>query len=303
MNKFLIKNRIHDYVDGALPQADHLEMEAALVEHPDLIEEVEALQKQREWLLNHGQSSAPEGLLSSILQEVDQLPTTANQPRSKDYLPFAAALVAGLVAWILIPTTTTVETTHHNIKAAQAITPVVNAIKLPQTSPIEEANKHLDSLEKVVTEEVTSPAMAPSKPAQTAKKQKPIQQTPTFVIQTPDSPYVPEWEGGQIIEVSGGSFDADAFQFQSAPANLLFQLENLALQVGGSLKSTNGGSFSSVELTNFTPRAKCEVWVPVAAVDQVNKKLTEMGGRFYGETIRQSGGFAIFKIDARYEYY
>ena len=33
------------------------------------------------------------------------------------------------------------------------------------------------------------------------------------------------------------------------------------------------------------------------------QELTELGGHFYDETIQQSDGYAIFKIDARYKYY
>ena len=73
--------------------------------------------------------------------------------------------------------------------------------------------------------------------------------------------------------------------------------------VGGSIKSTNGEAFSTVELTNFSPRARCELWVPIGTVETVNQGLTEMGGQFFDDTIRQSGDFAIFKIDARYKYY
>ena len=41
----------------------------------------------------------------------------------------------------------------------------------------------------------------------------------------------------------------------------------------------------------------------VDAVEKVNQRLTELGGQFYDETIQQSNGYAIFKIDARYKYY
>ena len=94
---------------------------------------------------------------------------------------------------------------------------------------------------------------------QTSTKSKAKKKTsshPTFVIKTPDSPYVPKWEEEHIIEVTETKFASDAFQFKSAPANLLFQLDKLIKSVGGTIKSTNGTSFSPVELTNFSPRQK-----------------------------------------------
>ena len=46
---------------------------------------------------------------------------------------------------------------------------------------------------------------------------KPKTSTPTFIIKTPDSPYVPEWEEGHVIEVTESEFASDAFQFKNAP--------------------------------------------------------------------------------------
>ena len=74
--------------------------------------------------------------------------------------------------------------------------------------------------------------------------------------------------GKKVMSLNDGiGFASDAFQFK-CPANLLFQLDNCA-EVGGSIKSTNGEAFSTVELTNFSPRARCELWVPIGTVETV----------------------------------
>ena len=305
MNAFLLKNRIHDYIDGELTADERREFESALVDHPDLIEEIETLQQQRNSMLELGQVQAPEHLLANILAEVETVPTAANQPRGVQYTPFILAAAVVLFAWIAIPSVRNEHTTMPaNVKGAQLILPTVNAIQLPETSPIEEANKHLEELSSKSETKPTSslPKSTPS-PSASPKQKTKQQRNPTFVIKTPDTPYVAEWEDGHLIEVSQNTFAPDAFQFRKAPAKLLFTLEKLATAYNGQLKSSNGEAFSTVELTNFSPRAKCELWVPTEHVAIVNQKLTEMGGQFFDETIQQSNGFAIFKIDARYEYY
>ena len=305
MNKFILKNRLHDYVDGELPSDERREVEAALNQYPDLMKEVEDIQEQRNNMLNIGQLKAPESLLDDILMDIESIPVAANNPRSNRYLPLVVFAAAALVAWILIPTTTTNIEVPAEVKGAQVLIPSANPVKLPTTSPIEEANKHLDELRATVEERETPQTATAHSKKKSAKSpsNKPKSSTPTFVIKTPDSPYVPKWEEEHVIEVATTEFTSDAFQFRSAPANLLFQLDNLAKSVGGRIQSTNGGAFSTVELTNFSPRVQCELWVPIEAVEKVNQQLTDLGGQFFDETIRQSDGYAIFKIDARYKYY
>ena len=303
MNAFLLKNRMHDYIDGELTADERREFEAALVNHPDLIEEIETLQQQRNSMLELSQLQAPDDLLANILSEVEKIPTAANQPRGRQYIPFIVTAALALFAWIAIPSMEVEQTNMPSeVKGAQVVLPTINIVTLPETSPIEEANKHLEelSLEKAEATEVATQSSPSPKAQKTTKKET---RTPTFVIKTPDSPYVPEWEEGHVIEVTNDQFASDSFQFRKAPSNLLFSLEKLASQYEGTLKSSKGGAFSTAELTNFSPRASCELWVPTEHVAIVNQKLTEMGGQFFDETIKQSNGFAIFKIDARYEYY
>ena len=308
MNKFLLKNRLHDYVDGELTLEERREVETALSNHPDLMQEIEDIQAQRNLMLGFGSLKAPAIVLENILTEVDTKQTVANKPRSKHYLPFAVVIAAAILAWMIIPSTQSVNTdVPPELKGAQVLLPTVNSITLPKTSPIEEANKHVLELEDTIehgddTKEHSDKPTVTST-ATTSEPKKSSTSHPTFVIKTPDSPYVPEWEEGHIIEVTEAEFAPDAFQFKSAPANLLIQLDKLAKSSGGFIKSTSGSSCPPVELTNFSPRAKCELWVPIDAVQKVNKNLTELGGQFFDETIKQSEGYAIFKIDARYKYY
>lgn len=309
MNKFLLRNRIQDYVDNELSETEKQEVEQALAQHPDVMEEITMYQDLRERLLTTGTLQAPSNLLDNILLEVAQKPISANQPRSGSYLPHLLLIVAGFSLWFLIPDNPTpiVDTTP--VKGAQTF-PTANPVQLPSASPIEEANKHLASLEKKVdtqgitetidTEDIPAEISTPTvKPTTPSKKNS----SPTFVIQTPDTPYVPQWEGEQVITVGESTFDPEAFQFKSAPANLLFTLDNLAKEHQGTLRTSKEQIFSPVELTNFFPRAKCEIWVPTEHVEAINTQLTALGGQFFDDTIRQTSGFAIFKIDVRYQYY
>ena len=304
MNKFLLKNRLHDYVDGELTLEERREVEASLPNHPDLIKEIEEIQNQRNQLLEFSSIKAPPQILGNILAEIDTVPHAANKPRSKQYTPFVVVIAAALLAWMIIPTTSSENTERPaELKGAQVLIPTVNSVILPKTSPIEEAHKHLQQLEGTIDHQDTVKVRSDKSVSNTSKAKNPTPSHPTFVIKTPDSPYVPEWEEGHIIKVTEAEFSSDAFQFRSAPANLLIQLEKLTKNVGGTIKSPNGDPCSTGELTNFSPRAKCELWVPIDAVEKVNQKLTELGGQFFDETIQQSDGYAIFKIDARYEYY
>ena len=321
MNKFMLKNRIHDYVDGELSPEERLEMERALTDHPDIQQEIEDTEQLREQMLSMSSVQAPSYLLDNILVEVDQQSISANQPRGQAYMGYALIAVVGLLGWVFIPTsnkvmdtTSTGVGTETVIKGAQVF-PTANPVVLPKTSPIEEADKHLDSLQQKL-EDTTQPSptiksstassMERSKTTQAQpKKKRTVKQSkpPTFVIQTPDSPYVPEWEEGHIIEVQDTTFDPDAFQFRTAPSNLLFTLNKLSKSVNGQLKLTNGDEFSPIELTNFSPRATFEMWVPTESVSSINQQLTELGGQFFANSIRQEGGYGIFKIDVRYQYY
>lgn len=310
MNKFVLQNRMHDYLDGELSPTERSEMDQALLEHPDIIAEIEQFQQQREHMLNTGMASAPKSLLDNILLEVADTSTVANQPRSKSYMAYAVVAIAGLFAWVAIPTSQSpIVEPSVELKGAQVL-PSINPIQLPTTSPIEEANKHLEDLRmQSIQREVPTTTTSSNTSSTThstkshSKKTASKKSNTTFVIQTPDTPYVPEWEDKHVIKVTEDAFDNDAFQFRSAPAKLLFTLNNLVTQVGGSLKSTNGVQFSPVELTNFSPRVQCEMWVPTESVANINERLTELGGQFFATSIRQEDGFGVFKIDVRYEYY
>ena len=72
MNKFLLRNRIQDYVDNELSETEKREVEQALHQHPDVMEEITLYQDQRERLLTTGPLQAPSKLLDNILIEVAQ---------------------------------------------------------------------------------------------------------------------------------------------------------------------------------------------------------------------------------------
>ncbi len=322
MNRFMLKNRINDYVDGALSPEERLEMEHALIDHPDIGQEIEATQRLREQMLSLGSVQAPDHLLENILQGADQQSLSSNQPRGQAYMGYALIAIVGLLGWVFIPASNKItDVSTNEIKGAQVF-PTANPVVLPETSPIEEADKHLDTLQKKLEAtkepalskpdtESSNPSLNPSsapivqKPkARSKNKASSTPSTKTkFVIQTPDSPYVPDWEEGHLIEVQETTFDADAFQFRTAPSNLLFTLNKLSKSVNGQLKLTNGDEFSPAELTNFSPRAKFEMWVPTESVSHINQQLTDLGGQFFANSIRQEGGYGIFKIDVRYQYY
>lgn len=322
MNRFMLKNRINDYVDGALSPEERLEIEHALVDHPDIGQEIEDTQRLREQMLSMGSAQVPDHLLENILQAANQRSLSSNQPRGQAYVGYSLIAIVGLLGWVFIPTSNKVmETPSAEVKRAQVL-PTANAVVLPTTSPLEEADKHLKSLQQKLeaakeptvsksnaTSEPAPPPPPPApKPKQTSThsaQKNPVKQPPKtkFVIKTPDSPYVPEWEEGHIIEVQGSTFDPDAFQFRTGPSNLLFILNKLSKDVNGQLKLTNGDEFSPTELTKFSPRAKFEMWVPTESVSHVNKQLTNLGGQFFATSIRQEGDYGIFKIDVRYQYY
>ena len=73
MNKFLLKNRLHDYVDGELSPDERREVEAALPEHPDLMKEIEDIQEQRNSMLEIGQLKAPTNMLDNILMDIETI--------------------------------------------------------------------------------------------------------------------------------------------------------------------------------------------------------------------------------------
>lgn len=315
MNAFFIKNRLHDYVDGTLPEETKVEIDQAIVAYPDLLIELEHLQQQRRMMLDHGQESAPPQMLEDIWSKLESEPLpAANQSSSgTGWGTWSAALAVMMLAWWLIPQKhVTTETSQSLVKGAQSI-PKINPVQLPTTSPIEQSTRtHSIDIEPVVPiddipETVESVETSkPTKRRQTQTQRPSKSPSQTFVIQTPDTPYFTEYEQDvHIIEVEGAHPEHDDafFSFAFAPSNILHQLNALALKHNGQLLSNEGVELTPYNLSATNPTASVELHIPVEKVSKANDELRQLGGRFSGETIDEINGYGVFKIQLTHQNY
>ena len=311
MNAFFIKNRLHDYVDGTLPEETKVEIDQAIVAYPDLLIELEQLQQQRRMMLDHGRASAPPQMLEDIWSKLESEPLpAANQSSSgTGWWTWSAALAVMMLAWWLIPQKSVVTESQSLVKGAQSI-PKINPVQLPTTSPIERsARTHSIDLEPVVpvddTPEVVETSM-PKKQRPTPKIEPSKPPSQTFVIQTPDTPYFTEYEQDvHIIEVEGAHPEHDDafFSFAFAPSNILHQLNSMAMKYNGQLLSNEGVELTPYTLSATKPSASVDLHIPVEMVSKANDELRQLGGRFSGETIDEINGHGVFKIQITHQNY
>lgn len=311
MNEFFIKNRLHDYVDSALSAETKSEIDQAIIDHPELLKELEQMQEQRSMMLDHGQTQAPSHMLENIWAQLESEPIpAANQsPSTNSLWIWSGAIAVVMLAWWLIPhNPLPTESSEPLVKGAQSI-PILNPVQLPTTSPIEQSQKqHSTDVEPVVPiddipeiieiEENSLQQKTPKRPTNVKSQ--------TFVIQTPDAPYFAEYEQDvHIIEIEGEhpEHDESYFAFSFAPSNILHQLNALAIAHNGLLLSMDGDQLTPYNLSATTPIASVELHIPVSKVSKANDELRQLGGRFSGETIDEINGYGVFKIQLNHQNY
>ena len=308
MNAFFIKNRLHDYIDGNLSPETMEEIDKAIVEHPELLAELEDLQTQRNLLMDHGVIKAPSELADTIWSHLENEtpPAANNSSHNTMWKVWTGTLAAILLGWWFIPQNTTQEQRQAQmIKSAQSI-PSINAISLPKNSPIEfaEANKSteepvipVDDEPEVVTEtEETNVPVSNGTP-----------HTQTFIIQTPDTPYFAEHEQDvHLIELEDEHdhiHDDAYFAFNFAPANILFRLDELVTRHNGKMLTKDGVKQEPVTLSAINSKVSLEIHIPVSKVSTATDELRQIGGRFSGESIDEINGHGVYNIHITYQDY
>lgn len=296
MHRFFIKNRIHEYVDNTLPDPEKAEFEKSIMEHPDLIEELEEYKQQRELLLNQGTMEAPEDLLASILDLVEEeeisIPYRPQQSANNNLWKTIAFVSAAVAMWLLIPTQNT-PVSRNDIHSAQTL-PIPNNIQLPHFTEKElDVPEQMEESPTVDTPPIESPA--------TTKKDTPTKSTNTkkkYVVTAPGDLYFPEDTATEVIEVAPQS--QQTYQFQVARKDILFRLQEIAETHHGKIVTTEGGQLEVANLTNEKFFYYLEMLVPASDANQVDGQLRQLGGEFFGQSVENRNGQAVFPLEVFY---
>lgn len=301
MHHFFIKNRIHEYMDNNLQDPEKSEFEKSIVEYPDLIDELEGFRQQRELLLTQGKIEAPEDLLGSILASVDEekIPASYNikQGSNNNLWKTIAFIAAAVVVWVLIPTQST-PIPRNDIHSAQTL-PIPNNIQLPNIKEKESQMEVAVPIKEPVPI-VDTPTIAPKPPTPVAKAEIP-KSTPTtkkYVVTSPGDMYFPEDTATEVIEVAPQSHQT--YQFQVARKDILFRLQELADTHHGSILTARGERLELTNLTNEKFFYYLEMLVPASDANQVDGELRQLGGEFFGQSVENRNGQAVFPLEIFY---
>ena len=300
MNPFFIRNRIHRYLDGELSEQEQLEMEKALEEHPDILEEVQDLEAQHLFLSENGVKKAPKDLLSNILDEIEDEPLPAPMKMAANNFRwyFLSAVALALFA-VLLPNNPTKKLGNNTeVKSARSI-PIPNIIELPPR----------DNAEPVLSKDTSAPKEVSKKMADTSKKAnkttKTKQQNLKFVIGTPENPYTATWEDTttHYIQPVISEAQQNTYQLRLAKEDILFRLQSLAKNAGGRLVSSEGSSFSPFTLNGENGFQTLKIVVPQENYSSIDENLRQLGATTSLQTLPVENGQVSFPVAVYYQFY
>ena len=299
MNPFFIRNRIHRYLDCELSEQEQLEMEKALEEHPDILEEIEDLQSQHLFLSENGQKRAPQDLLSNILDEIEKEPIPApSKTGANNFRWYILCSVALALFAILLPKKPQQTSENNNeIKSARSI-PIPNIIELPPRDELSSEISKTKSVQEKKEQKNTARSVK-------QKKSEPANQTLNFVIGTPENPYVATWEETTThqIDLSISKEQEEFYQLRLAKEDILFRLEAIAQNAGGKLVSSEGNSFTPFNLTSEKGFQTVKIIVPQENYSTIDENLRQLGAKTSLQTLPIVNGQVFFPIAIYYQFY
>jgi len=295
VNRFFIRNRLQDYLDNNLSLAERSDLEKGIVNHPDLQQELDDLIKQRSLLLEYGKQTAPDHLKEQILSSIDALPLTRTTPANNNHWFFLSTVAVAALLFIIIPDRTENQVEPPKNVTNASVIPLPNDIVLPKRTVLENKQQKIEE-------------QAPSKDTKKVSEKaepNPKKKSPTIVfrIDTPDKPYIPDWEG-EVIELSSSTqAEYEAYQIKQAEENALFVLTQIATNSSGSLQTLKGKVVEPKLLTYENGFRKLNIVVPIENLNIVDQKLRQLGAVYRQQSVSSSNGQAIFPIEVTYKFY
>ena len=298
MNSFFIRNRIHRYLDGELSEKETLEIEKALEEHPNILEEIQELEAQRFFLSENGFKKAPIDLLSNILDEIEAEPLPAAAPVGANNLRwFVLSAVALVLFALLIPQNPEQRSNEiSEVKSARSL-PVPNIIELPP----KEDSKAPDA--NIGAEAPPSPS---SKSGTSKKPRKAKQEKLSFVIGTAENPYTATWEETSpthTITTVISEAQKTSYQLRLAKEDILFHLQSLAKRANGNVLSAEGVELSPFNLNSENGFQTLTIVVPKENYELIDENLRQFGATTSLETLPVLNGQVSFPVEVYYQFY
>lgn len=307
MNPFFVRNRIQRYLDHELSEQERLEMEQALEEHPNILEEVQELEAQRLFLSEYGIKKAPKDLLTNILDEIEEepLPIPTKRTAANNFRWYLLSAVALALFAVFLPSNPTKKLDQEiNVKSARSL-PIPNIIELP---PREPAKTERTAPAKTTTETTSKTPKTESTTSTKNTTRSPRSSRPqqlNFVIGTPENPYAATWEETttHTIEPVISKAHPDSYQIRMAPEDILFRLQSLAQSTGGQLISAKGKTLSPFHLNSENGFQTVKIVVPQENYSTIDENLRQLGGTTSLETLPIENGQVSFPIVVYYQFY
>jgi hypothetical protein len=298
MNSFFIRNRIHRYLDGELSEQETLEMEKALEEHPDILEEIQDLDTQRLFLSENGFKKAPVDLLSNILDEIKEEPLPVTNTIGANNLRWfvLSAVALALFAVLLPQNPEKISNETSEVKSARSF-PVPNIIELPPR----EAYKPIDA-----TLGSEAPSSPTSKSRRSTKPRKAKPEQLHFVIGTAENPYTATWEEtapAHTITTVISEAQQTSYQIRLAKEDILFHLQSLAQRANGKIVSSEGVEFSPFNLNGENGFQTLTIVVPKENYTLIDENLRQFGATTSLETLPVLNGQVSFPVAVYYQFY
>jgi hypothetical protein len=294
MNRFFIRNRIQDYLDNNLSPAERSDFENGIVHHPDLQQELDDLIKQQSLLLEYGSHTAPDHLAEQILSSIDGLPATRVTSANNNHWFFLSTVAIAALLFLIIPNRAENQMEPPKNVNNASVFPLPNDIVLPKRTVLEIKPQNVEKQSSRGSKKV------PEKATTNTQKTNP---KVVFRIDTPDQPYVADWEG-EVIELNSSTkAEYEAYQIRHAEENALFVLAQIATVSGGSLLTLKGKAVEPSLLTYENGFRKLNIVVPIENLNLVDQKLRQLGAVYRQQSVTSTNGQAIFPVEVTYKFY
>jgi len=310
MDSFFARNRLSAYLDGALSDAESLEVSAAIEADPDLRREFEALQQAVELLRREGPAEAPVGFHARVMESVRDEPAPGGAgvrirrlftrvPVEAIALAAAALVVVSVVGGR--PDTDGPPDMDAPVRVASELalpgavppTPEADAETVTGAPSAEPAGPPASDLPPRVETRQASPAAAPSK-----KSSLPV---PTEPLQT-------AWEqkpqAGEYSDRDGDMAKPFAYRLVVRESNALYSLNNLSVQYAGRVADSRGRTLEPRALTPQDDFASLLIAVPTSRANAMHGDLAAMGGERIAPPAAapmiSAEGQTVFIVEVRY---
>lgn len=283
MDSFFARNRLSAYLDGALSDAEAVEVSDAIEADPDLRREFEALQQAVELTRREGPAQAPTGFHARVMEAVRDEPAPGGIAlRLRRVFTRVPVEALALAAAALVVISVVGGRPGEESPAADDEVRAASELALPESVAREALAP--DTPGASADGEEAPPPAAEAPPAKKASRiGKPAKSSG---ISVPTEPMQAEWEkqpqaGGDLDAAKGkdpAKSTTAAYRLIVRESNTLYSMNSLAKQYSGKVSDSRGRPLSPRPLTQQDDFASLVMAVPEAKAGALHADLAAMGG-------------------------